>query len=272
MHNQALDKRWHQDNSPPRKQAIRLIEDAIRNKYANLSRAAFSRIFDQAWNRGMKAPDESALAGQLRIADGAEADVANQVILLLLIDRFWAPDAALARPLQTIHSMLFGLNGANDFRTEIEVKDFDDELRTKVEEVRIRLDEIESLAWTFTSYLRNAGMEIQAMFLAHVFASAIRIHPFPDGNGRTARLFVQYALRCWRLPFLPIPKVRNDLGWKQALATAIDGDAGPLAEQFQVRMMAGFGHGATVGGGPDERVANISVINPDSWKKERAAG
>jgi len=262
MHNQALDsRRQHQNDYSLREPAAQLIEEAVENKYVDLPRTVLLHLFDLAWEQGMAAPDEATLTGWLRRVDGPAADVANQVILLLLIERFWAPGAVLALPLQTIHSALFGLNGAKDFRTEIEVEDFDGTVRTAVKEVCARLDEIERFAHVFTPRLRHENREAQAMFLAYIFASVIRIHPFPDGNGRTARLFVQYALRCWGLPFLPLPKVRNDPRWKLALSAAIEGDVTPLAEQFKVRMMAGVGDSRIINEQLSERPTNIRMVS-----------
>ncbi|HVV74145.1 MAG TPA: Fic family protein, partial [Verrucomicrobiae bacterium] len=70
----------------------------------------------------------------------------------------------------------------------------------------------------------------------HIFGSLIRIHPFEDGNGRTARLFAFYALRCWGLPLFPIPKIRNDRKWKLALGCAVGGDALKLMRELYWRM------------------------------------
>lgn len=72
--------------------------------------------------------------------------------------------------------------------------------------------------------------------LAHVFGSVIRVHPFEDGNGRTARLFAFYALKCWGRPLFPIPKVRNDSSWKVAMDSAVAGDALKLKDELFWRM------------------------------------
>lgn len=217
------------------KQLVReVVWQAIRNKYSALELAEFVEYFEQAWRSSEATMNRDELLSLTRAPKDAREDVGNQVVVLQLIERYWRSDANLKRPLATIHALASG--EGNEVRTSDAVEDFDGVIPTSVDEIGSRLDELERVAEALVGRLREASSVAQTAFLAHMFAAIIRIHPFPDGNGRTARIFVQYALRCWGLPFVIVPKVRNDVTWRTALVAAIGGSIGPLAEQFMLRI------------------------------------
>ena len=73
-------------------------------------------------------------------------------------------------------------------------------------------------------------------FISYVYHTITRIHPFEDGNGRTARLLVNLFLRRHCLPHIIIPKVDNEDQMRQTLRAADLGDMKPL-EKFMKRLL-----------------------------------
>jgi hypothetical protein len=77
---------------------------------------------------------------------------------------------------------------------------------------------------------------------AWVHAEWIRIHPFANGNGRTARLWANsIAMRYGLPPFIRL-RPRPDVGYGQAGARAMLGDWEPTADVFR-RLLEDFLNG-----------------------------
>ena len=75
----------------------------------------------------------------------------------------------------------------------------------------------------------NAGMN-PIELAAWTHAEFVRIHPFPDGNGRTSRLIMNYQLLANGFPAVSIAK-ENRLDYFNALeAYATEGNLVPFAE------------------------------------------
>ena len=67
---------------------------------------------------------------------------------------------------------------------------------------------------------------------AWTHAEFVRIHPFPDGNGRTSRLIMNYQLLANGFPAVSIAK-ENRLDYFNALeAYAVDGDLEAFSEMI----------------------------------------
>lgn len=89
-----------------------------------------------------------------------------------------------------------------------QVKNFYSDLLWKVS----KLNQIELAAWTHTEF--------------------VKIHPFPDGNGRTSRLIMNYQLMTSGFPPISIAK-ENRLEYFNTLeAYAIEGNLAPFAEMI----------------------------------------
>ena len=210
------------------------VSAAILNKYTDASPTeiaeAISTIVDE-----VRDDSESELVSRLRPVRSVADDITNQTVVLTLIERYWSRPPKLDTPLTTLNASSFGRT-MPVFRSANYVEDFGGKVPTPKGEIRARLDELERLCRQSVCCMGDSRLEDKALVLAHIFGSLIRIHPFEDGNGRTARLFVFYALRCWGLPLFPIPKVRNDRRWKAALDAAVAGDALKLKKELYWRM------------------------------------
>lgn len=88
--------------------------------------------------------------------------------------------------------------------------------------------------------LYPAGTELDADGLdavidlsAWAHAEWVRIHPFVNGNGRTARLWANYVLMRYGIPPVIRLRPRPDGGYGRAGAAAMDGDWEPTANVFR---------------------------------------
>ena len=85
----------------------------------------------------------------------------------------------------------------------------------------------------FYADLTWKAAEMNAIELAAwTHAEFVRIHPFPDGNGRTSRLIMNYQLMSQGYPAISIKK-EDRLDYFNALETyALSGDLTPFAEMI----------------------------------------
>jgi len=211
-----------------------LITAAVLNKYGKTSCAEVEPIVARIID-AVRGDTESQLISRLRPVRDLVDDVSNQTIVLTLIERNWSNPPKLEHPLTMLNNSSFG-RIIPSFRTRDYVEDFGREVPTPRSEIPARLDELERLSQQSVCGMNVGSLADKALILAHIIGSLIRVHPFEDGNGRTARLFTFYALQCWRLPLFPIPKVRNDAGWKDAMDSAVAGNASKLKNELVWRM------------------------------------
>lgn len=85
-----------------------------------------------------------------------------------------------------------------------------------------------------------SGSELDADGLAAVIdlsawahAEWVRIHPFANGNGRTARIWANFLLMRYGLPPVVRLRPRPDRGYGRAGAASMDGDWEPTAAVFR---------------------------------------
>jgi len=227
------------------------VNDATKEFYASaVSAALLNKYSDNAIDSitekvtailaDVKDHNERKLVSRLRPVRCFLDDVNNQTITLALIERHWASPPKLNRPLTTLNTCSLG-RITPVFRSKNFVEDFGRKVPTPKNEVRTRLDELERLCQYMVRYMCNSHLKDKALVLAYIVGALIRVHPFRDGNGRTARLFVFYSLRCWGLPLFPIPKVRNDQRWKNAMDAAVAGDPLWLKNEILWRMKLALG-------------------------------
>lgn len=216
------------------------IAAAVKNKYVNATNNDIENIVSETIVNIQK-DDELQLVSKLRPVITMNDDVINQTIVLTLIERNWTNPPKLEYPLTKINMSLSG-EAKPKFRTRDYVEDLGGKAPTNIQEIASRLDELERLCRQSVRSMNGDSLEDKAMILAHIYGSLIRIHPFEDGNGRTARLFVFYALRCWRLPIFVIPKVRNNIAWKEAMECAVAGDGRKLVIELKTRIKDAIHH------------------------------
>lgn len=72
--------------------------------------------------------------------------------------------------------------------------------------------------------------------IAMAYHGITKIHPFSDGNGRSARLFINLILRRYDLPYILVPKVDNEKYMREVLRAADMGDLQPLIK-FQRKLL-----------------------------------
>lgn len=89
-----------------------------------------------------------------------------------------------------------------------QLKNFYSDLQWKANEI----NEIELAAWTHAEF--------------------VRIHPFPDGNGRISRLIMNYQLMAHGFPAISIAKEKRLEYFKALEVYAISGDIAPFAEML----------------------------------------
>lgn len=155
----------------------------------------------------------------------------GQKIVLNLIEKW----AKFKQPLdisyiQEIHRIVFGSidPGAGEYR-EVYVKLRSSKLQPSFPFI-ISADMSDFNRWLVDYQKQITGASIREIIflVSKSYHEITRIHPFSDGNGRTARLFVNLLLRKYGLPYIIIPKVDNFQQMRQALRTADEGNLDPL--------------------------------------------
>lgn len=213
----------------------RFVLEAIEGKYTGLDEDAIRREITIALSRFSNADEIGEIFDGLHAVEVPEDDINNQVATLVAINKFRDhPDFRLA-PLQTLHQLSFGTGPNIMWRRGELVEGYPEQVPTDVSSASASFIELEN-ATRFIATTPVKNVEVAAHLLAYIFSAVIRIHPFEDGNGRVARFSVQYLMKSWGMNLLPLPKVRNDTEWQNALKAAIEGNPSLLADQFLVRL------------------------------------
>lgn len=215
-----------------------LIFEGTKNKYEIGVDQACNRISSRLFEL-LKFKDEQTLVSEVFTykRDDGWTELNNLCVCVTVIENFWRVSHAGPGAISRIFSILSGIPYEHTvYRHGKRVADFDSELEVNSNEVVQRFAELELFADFGVRLLQGATLAGQCEFLAFVHGRLIAIHPFEDANGRVARYWVQYALRCWNLPPTPLPKVRNDQGWKDDLGAAIQGNPLMLARNIERRV------------------------------------
>jgi hypothetical protein len=83
------------------------------------------------------------------------------------------------------------------------------------------------------------GRHLAAVIVLSAWAHAewVRIHPFANGNGRTARLWANFIARRYGLPFFVRLRPRPGYGYGAAAEAAMRGDWRPTAVCFRMMLL-----------------------------------
>lgn len=106
-----------------------------------------------------------------------------------------------------------------------ELEEFENTLRTAVAE----LDRALPIGKTLKPEERDAVID----FCAWAHSEWVRIHPFANGNGRTARLWANFLAMRYGLPPFVRLRPRPDGGYAEAGIKAMQGDWQPTAAVFR---------------------------------------
>lgn len=217
-------------DNPASKSKIKLfsiiISTAILNKYNNwsfekLNNYVFSVISED--NRYRKNPMGFPVF---------QKDIINQFYCLTNIDAHLKKKLLSFDIVETINILARGIEYSDlTVRSKELVKDFGGKALTHSGDIK---NEINKLEIKFTKINRSANLSKydHADLMSDLFCEIIRIHPFPDGNGRTARFLIQLLTQKWGYNYIIIPKYRNDRKWKVALDNGVKGDRFLMTQFF----------------------------------------
>lgn len=202
-----------------------VIFHALLGKYAVSESVLREQAIRPALQRYLL-PDAPRRAVEIK---SLEDDIYNQILVLRRVDEEWATKPEPDLDIDTLHQSLLGAgNEASRLRTTEFVEDFDGNPPTPLTEILAKRKIINGLL-RHVDTLAAASVEEKAAFLADLVSKIIAAHVFADGNGRVARMAVQYCVRRWGMQFVPIPKVRNASRWAKALQAGVAGNKSQLA-------------------------------------------
>lgn len=214
---------------------IQFVAEAIEGKYPEMDNAILAQEVKGAYKDLSTKPSLEDVVASSKTIQNPEDDIYNQVAALVAIKKFNHAKNFNEAPLRLLHRIVYSRKSQEMLRRGKKVADFPGNVPTDVACAAERFSELE-LAVITLGLLQISDRAVAATLLAYVFSAIIRIHAFEDGNGRLARLAVQFLLARWGMPLIPLPKVRNDFGWKAALGSAIAGDLKPLTYNIDHRL------------------------------------
>jgi fido (protein-threonine AMPylation protein) len=183
----------------------------------------------------------------LQSSDSAVRDAGRQAAVLRQVETQWRFEAIDRSVLDELHRQSTGqVGGEGHWRSEEIVLARGWRPPIKPVSIPAALEGYYRLLDAAEVALGAGSSNLIVEFTSAAFARLLYIHPFPDGNGRTARLLANLCLRRAGLPYAAIPKVGNSKKWLDTLAQAMRGDETVLRTELAIliRQMAKVAAGA----------------------------
>lgn len=216
---------------------IDVVFSALENKYENAEKEKVAQLVKEEWERLFHGDNILHAVSVSCQTEDLETDVKNQVKCICYIEkvlRFMKPDENF---IEQMYAVVFGTEPAFiQYRTDEYVKDFGGVVPGRITEIGSELKSLNDTLQQISKMDHKAKSE-KALFISKIFTNLIIIHPFVDGNGRVARMLVQYCARFWGYRFFVIPKVRNCKNWKKALQNGIRGDYNQIQHFFMEKLI-----------------------------------
>lgn len=214
----------------------KLIHAAIEWKYGDRSLSDIREIVTKALEAFRKTTSEQSLLHRREPTVSFQTDVVNHARCLYAIEVYWRFMPPSRDFVQKVHAVTCGIRLSDvKTRTDRYVPDYGGLVPWKIQDIDSgfkaivrKLSEVDQFS--------EASATDKGLFLAEMFASLIRVHPFQDGNGRTARMLIQFCLRYWENDYIVVPKVCNNQQWKRTLDEGVKGKLSKLNEFFTQRI------------------------------------